>query len=295
MSIDAMRWAWRLSLRPTWKFILLSLADRADERHMCWPSLRRLANDTGYDERTVTRALRQMCEAGIISRLDRPGKGYVYTLLGVSGREDSPPHACGGTGCTPRKSVPPASGAPPPPAFQVGHPPHFRPSLPYREPKEEPSRNPKEELHKPKKAFGEFGNVLLTDGEFAALEAAFGRERTREAVAFLDLHLGARKGPDPYKSHYLAMRKWVFQALDERRAKQGKAAGADFSPGPQTYAQARDAERRQRSLRLLQRMEAEHGELYAYQEPAGNVVRALAEEHSGRGNRSHVQRVEPDP
>jgi hypothetical protein len=79
----------RQGLRPVQKIILLSLADRADERHMCWPSLPRLAKDTGFDERTVNSALRAMCKIGIISRVEAPGRGYTYTLIGVSGREDT--------------------------------------------------------------------------------------------------------------------------------------------------------------------------------------------------------------
>ncbi len=69
MSIDATRWAWmQRGLRPTQKIVLLSLADRANEEHICWPSLRRLSQDTELDERTVNAALRQMCTAGIIAR-----------------------------------------------------------------------------------------------------------------------------------------------------------------------------------------------------------------------------------
>ena len=126
MSLDATRWAWSLSIRPSQKLVLLSLADRADEHHRCWPSLRRLTKDTGLDERTINAAIVQMCEDGILLRSDRgPGKGYAYTLVGVPGREDPPQKRTpcknegGGQKCTPRKN------GPIPPQNCGGNPPHF--------------------------------------------------------------------------------------------------------------------------------------------------------------------------
>ena len=126
MSLDATRWAWSLSIRPSQKLILLSLADRADEHHRCWPSLRRLAKDTGLDERTINAAILQLCEDGILRRFDRgPGKGYSYTLIGVSGREDVPQN------CTPHKNDrgvqkrTPRKNAPTPPQNCGEDPPHF--------------------------------------------------------------------------------------------------------------------------------------------------------------------------
>jgi pyocin large subunit-like protein len=123
MSIDAIRWAWTIQgLRPAQKLILLSLADRADEQHMCWPSLRRISHDTGLDERTITTSLQRMCEAGIISRVETPGKGYTYTLLGVSGREDTPLKN-GGAKTTPLKNDPPQKCSIPPSFLQSDPPP----------------------------------------------------------------------------------------------------------------------------------------------------------------------------
>ena len=62
---------------------------------------------------------------------------------------------------------------------------------------------------------------MLTATEHARLVQDYGAEEAEAAITFLDLHLGARKGSDPYKSHYLAMRKWVFQKLAEDRRKLG--------------------------------------------------------------------------
>ena len=150
MSIDAIRWAWTVQgLRPAQKLILLSLADRADERHMCWPSLPRLSLDTGLDERTITLSMRKMCDAGIISRVETPGKGYVYTLLGVSGREDTPLKNEGAK-MTPIKNDPPQKCSTPPPFLQNDPPQKCRSTrASTNEPKEEePKENPKKSLHR---------------------------------------------------------------------------------------------------------------------------------------------------
>lgn len=338
MSLDATRWAWGVSgIRPAWKLVLLSLADRAGEARTCWPSLGRLAADTGLDLKTVRRALNELCGRGLISRDSRPGRGYVYTLPGVRGGEgasvrvpssiadfpaagDSSPGAAAAAGAAACVGVPPvglatalagaaaaagtsspcasvpspekviapgiaaaappkeaagrsrkrqdspaangslndqqsatnpqdnsersradggrlafsgqeavagaypgASGAEEPGPFQAG-----------REPLSSGNRAPAVAAKRGgvrRQALGEFGNVRLSPDELARLEADFSPERTREAVALLDLHLGAKRGADPYKSHYLAMRKWVFDALWEREARKARFNGAAGRPG----------------------------------------------------------------
>lgn len=74
-----------------------------------------------------------------------------------------------------------------------------------------------------KTKFGENGNVLLTQEEHDNLCRKFTLELTEKAIAFLDLHIGA-KGRDEYKSHNLAMQKWVFDAVKEREAKKARAS-----------------------------------------------------------------------
>ena len=87
--------------------------------------------------------------------------------------------------------------------------------------------------------FGENGNVLLSQEEHDSLCRKFTPELTQKAIAFLDLHIGA-KGKDEYKSHNLAMQKWVFDAVQEREAKQARASPALLgtgTPRPTTYHQ----------------------------------------------------------
>lgn len=74
---------------------------------------------------------------------------------------------------------------------------------------------------KPKKSkkvqFGEYKNVLLTDEEHKKLCDDYGDRRTAEAITCLDEYI-EMKGAK-YKSHYLAMRKWVFDAIEEKQGK----------------------------------------------------------------------------
>ena len=91
--------------------------------------------------------------------------------------------------------------------------------------KEAPSRS---EPASEKNKYGENGNVLLTPEEHKSLCQKFTPELTEKAIAFLDLHIGA-KGKDEYKSHNLAMQKWVLDAVREREAKKSRAS----PPNPQ--------------------------------------------------------------
>ena len=69
----------------------------------------------------------------------------------------------------------------------------------------------------PKHQHGEYKKVLLTDDELEKLKSEFGESRTNDAIKYLDEYI-ADKGYQS-KCHYLAMRRWVFDALDERKGK----------------------------------------------------------------------------
>ena len=91
MSIDATRWAWKQNITTSQKIVLLSMADRAGEDHTCWPSIARLCKDTGLSRPTVFRIFKELEGMGLIARSPVSGKTTVYTLRGVSGREDERP------------------------------------------------------------------------------------------------------------------------------------------------------------------------------------------------------------
>lgn len=72
MSNRAIGWAYRMRLPITPKFVLVTLADLADEADSCWPSQRWISEQTGAAPRTVRDALALLVEEGYIVRESRP-------------------------------------------------------------------------------------------------------------------------------------------------------------------------------------------------------------------------------
>ena len=83
-------------------------------------------------------------------------------------------------------------------------------------PTEEKPKKPAK-VEDPKLSYGEFGNVKLTAAEHDKLIAKYGSDETAEAIEFLDQYI-SEKGYKS-KSHYLAMCRWVFDAVTERKNK----------------------------------------------------------------------------
>lgn len=103
MSLDATLWAWKCRMpqkekgcfKSLKKLVLLSLADRAGEDHTCWPSVKRLVEDTELDRKTILRILAELQEDGLIKdTFERKGASKqvkVFRLIGVNGREETVP------------------------------------------------------------------------------------------------------------------------------------------------------------------------------------------------------------
>ena len=85
------------------------------------------------------------------------------------------------------------------------------------------SKKPEKHIH------GEYKHVRLTDEELQKLETEFGAIETQEAITYLDEYI-EMKGTK-YKSHYLALRKWVFDAVKEakKRKEQNQNSGSTKS------------------------------------------------------------------
>ena len=67
MSRKATDWAWGVNVKPaTLKLILLSMADRADEYHCCYPSIARLVKDTSLNKKTIQSGIAKLAEIGLI-------------------------------------------------------------------------------------------------------------------------------------------------------------------------------------------------------------------------------------
>lgn len=61
---------------------MLSLADRADESHCCYPSIQRLVKDTGMDRKTIGKWVWQMIDDGLITDTgERKGKTKQVRVL----------------------------------------------------------------------------------------------------------------------------------------------------------------------------------------------------------------------
>ena len=79
-----------------------------------------------------------------------------------------------------------------------------------------------------KNIYGEFQNVKLTASELEKLKETFGTTKTDKAITFLDEYIAEKN----YKSasHYLAIRRWVINAVDTKETKQGykKDKGLDY-------------------------------------------------------------------
>jgi DNA-binding transcriptional ArsR family regulator len=71
---------WKLDLEPTRKFVLLALADRADDEGVCWPGVASLTRKTGLSERTVRKCLLVLNETGHLVVQKQPGFTNTYRV-----------------------------------------------------------------------------------------------------------------------------------------------------------------------------------------------------------------------
>lgn len=79
MSYRALNWAWEADLPTSQKFVLVALADMADEHESCFPGQERLGRMIGATDRTVRAALVKLEESGLISRTQRRGADGMRT------------------------------------------------------------------------------------------------------------------------------------------------------------------------------------------------------------------------
>ena len=80
-----------------------------------------------------------------------------------------------------------------------------------------------------KHKYGEYSNVLLTDSEFEKLASDFGASVRDKAISFLDAYI-EEKGYKS-KSHNLAIRRWVIDAVKENESKPKRYGRKEPVPG----------------------------------------------------------------
>ena len=82
-----MAWALKQPAKTNEKFLLIVIANYADEKGHAWPSVDRLCVDTGMARATVQRALRKLEKNGFITRHKRiRGRLQTSNLYALSGR-----------------------------------------------------------------------------------------------------------------------------------------------------------------------------------------------------------------
>ncbi|QRX82232.1 helix-turn-helix domain-containing protein [Glaciimonas sp. PAMC28666] len=85
MSVEAITWALNLKVeRSTAKFVLVAMANCANNDMVCWPSVQYLSAATCQDRKTVQENIRRLKQAGFIAATDvrkgRTGQVIVYQL-----------------------------------------------------------------------------------------------------------------------------------------------------------------------------------------------------------------------
>lgn len=289
MCYEAVNWAWKQQLQTVGqKLVLLCLAHRINKDNRCWPSVKYICQDTGMKERGVRKILKELRDLGLIICSFIPGRASVYTIS-YSGTECSPVPECRPVPqfrppCTTVQDTPALECKPPTPPLKENikrtkkEPKGARacepdseslilpgmektldkPEKPDKPDKPEspdkPDKPNKPVIVKPKRHFGEFGNVLLTEQEHDKLVQEYGAADTEAAIRFLDLHIGGRKGGDPYKSHYMAMKKWVYNAVFEQQRRAGgnsRASPAGYVEQRNTWQQMEDERKKQEFFDLV--------------------------------------------
>jgi hypothetical protein len=116
-----------LSLASTDKLVLLAIANYADDRGRCWPSVATLVKKTGLSERAVQGSVLKLQSGGHLEVIRMPGRSNVFVI--------HTPAAGAGT---------PARRAPPPPQ-QVHPTPAAGAPITVKDPSFEPSKTLKSE------------------------------------------------------------------------------------------------------------------------------------------------------
>jgi hypothetical protein len=85
-ATDAVAFADDPALGMRERFVLVVLADHADDQGFCWPGIRRLCALTGMARNTVERAISNLAAAGRVSVERKPSRSNLYRLLDLPER-----------------------------------------------------------------------------------------------------------------------------------------------------------------------------------------------------------------
>lgn len=88
MSIQAVSWAFGQEIaRSSVKFVLVALANYADQKGFCYPSQKRLSRDTGQDRKTIIASLKALTDLGLLrdsgKRIGATSSVIIYQIVGL--------------------------------------------------------------------------------------------------------------------------------------------------------------------------------------------------------------------
>jgi hypothetical protein len=86
MSFIYLDICWAIRLRPTHKSVLIALADHADDRGHCWPSIPTLMKRTCLGRSAVINSIQCLELAGLITIERRSGRGNRYRIAACRSR-----------------------------------------------------------------------------------------------------------------------------------------------------------------------------------------------------------------
>lgn len=112
MSVTLMAAVWKMDLPATDKMVLLALADAANDSGVTWIAVKSrdcekqdLRKKCSLSERAIQGAIKRLCDASFLSRIERPGKGVIYSV--------TPAGNAPRTTCAPQQMPPAANSADP--------------------------------------------------------------------------------------------------------------------------------------------------------------------------------------
>lgn len=87
-----MAWAWKQELDPTTKFVLVALADHADDiDFICWPSFKHLTKKTGYSRPTIWKSINRLVSLSAIKRVGTHKSGANLYAMNIDNQLTSLP------------------------------------------------------------------------------------------------------------------------------------------------------------------------------------------------------------
>lgn len=115
MSVTLMSAVWPMDLPTTDKMVLLALADAANDDGVTWIAVKSrkagekldILKKCSLKERAVQGAIKRLCDSGLLTRDERPGKGVIYRVtpagnaapqeMRPAGKDVNPRSKCGET------------------------------------------------------------------------------------------------------------------------------------------------------------------------------------------------------